>query len=267
MHVAYDIISLPLTPVARKVNIIQDFASFNRSIGDSFFIPCNIELGVNTAQTNYILNIERNIVYPDRNTLSPLLQYQHNIDPEIKSLNSSAMDPTSYTFYSGNLTLYVENFSVPSPQDVRGVKFLFEFRVILQGRTISAETATAVIPGFCKFIANHTWNAHLYYCTEIITFSTTDPPTITASLDDITIIPQGSNHTFMVEVYSHPPSRVHSWRLNGTEISALDQHYVMKGPIISGNTSNFSLTILNARLAQSCIYLWCISCKMNASKL
>ena len=51
----------------------------------------------------------------------------------------------------------------------------------------------------------------------------------------------------MVQVYSHPPSRTHLWRLNGTEISASDQGFAMEGPLISGNTSNFSLTILHAR--------------------
>ena len=68
--------------------------------------------------------------------------------------NSTAEDPTSYTFYSTSLTLDVENFSVPSPQHVRGVKFVCEFYVIIQGEPITAETTTAVIPGFCKFIAH-----------------------------------------------------------------------------------------------------------------
>ena len=81
----------------------------------------------------------------------------------------------------------------------------------------------------------------------MIVFSIIAPPRITEKLDSITVIPQGSNHTFMVQVYSHPPSRKYWWQLNGTEISASDPHFVMDGPHISGNTSNFSLTILNAR--------------------
>ena len=67
-------------------------------------------------------------------------------------MESTATDPTLYLFYSSNLTLYIENFSVPSPQNVRGVKFICEFSVINQGEVISATTTTAVIPGFCKFI-------------------------------------------------------------------------------------------------------------------
>ena len=76
---------------------------------------------------------------------------------------------------------------------------------------------------------------------------TIDPPMIFQSLDDITVIHQGSSHTFMVQVYSHPPSRIYNWRLNDTEINGSDPGFVMEGPFISGNTSNFSLTILNAR--------------------
>ena len=58
----------------------------------------------------------------------------------------------------------------------------------------------------------------------------------------------------MVEVYAHPPSRKYSWQLNGAEISASDPHFVMDGPHISDNTSNFSLTILNAKY----VYCACI---------
>ena len=75
-------------------------------------------------------------------------------------VNSTTEDPTSYKFYSSNLTLYVQNFSVPSPQDVRGVKFICEFTVLSQGRRIQAETTTAVIPGFCKFISIYTLEPH-----------------------------------------------------------------------------------------------------------
>ena len=110
-------------------------------------------MGINTAQTNYSLSIERNIIlHLDTNTSSVLLQYQNNIDPEVVIVNSTAEGPTSYRFYSSNLTLYVENFSVLSPQNVRGINFICEFRVVLQGRLISAETITAAILGFCKFI-------------------------------------------------------------------------------------------------------------------
>ena len=178
--------------------------------------------------------------------------------------NSTAKDPTLYTFYSSNLTLYVENFSVPYPQDVRGVKFICDFNVIIQRELITAETITAVIPGFCKFITRYkSWMIQPYLLNNYLAvaqilinlFFTTDPPKITASLDNITVIPQGSSHTFMVQVYSHPPSRVHCWQLNGREISAAkDPHFVLDGPLISGNTSNFSLTIQNARFVHcACI--------------
>ena len=112
-------------------------------------------MGVNTAQTNYNLYIYRNIFYPDTSTSSALLQYRNNIDPEVVIVNSTTEDPTSYKFYSENLTLHVENFSVPSPQNVRGVKFMCEFSVISQGRLISAVTTMAVIPGFCKYTTSY----------------------------------------------------------------------------------------------------------------
>ena len=72
------------------------------------------------------------------------------MDPKISSVNSTATDPTSYQFYSSNLTLYVENFSVPlcSPQNVRGVKFTCDFYVAIQGTAIAASTTTAVIRKF-----------------------------------------------------------------------------------------------------------------------
>jgi hypothetical protein len=125
------------------------------SIGDNFSIPCNIELGVNTAQTDYTVLVSRRIVYDDRENLSLFLSYQNNIDPDI---SSTRKDQTLYRFYSSNLTLYVENFSVPSPQDVRGVKFICDFYTTFNwGQPISASTTTAVILGFRKFIyTSHT---------------------------------------------------------------------------------------------------------------
>ena len=155
----------PPTHTAGKVNFSPELSSISRSIGDNFSIPCNIEVGASTAQTNYALNIYRHIFYNDRDTLLILLQYRNNIDPSILSVESTAIDLTSYRFYSRNLTLYIENFSVPSPQNVRGVKFICEFTVVNQGKTISADTTTAVIPGFCKFITIkliHTWYCMLY---------------------------------------------------------------------------------------------------------
>ena len=140
------------TLTAGKINTTGELSSPNHSIGDNFSVPCNIELGVNTAQSNYILYIHRNIFYHDRSTSSIMLHYRNNIDPEVVTVNSSAGDPTSYKFYSNNLTLYVENFSVPSPQNLRGVRFVCEFIVILQGKAITARTTTAVIPGFYKLL-------------------------------------------------------------------------------------------------------------------
>ncbi len=124
------------------------------SIGDNFSIPCNIELGVNTAQTNYTVLVSRRIVYDDRpDSVSGLLNYRNNIDPDILS---ESRDSTLYRFYSSNLTLYVENFSVPSPQNVRGVKFTCDFFTVYNGgQPISANTMTAVILGFRKFIISH----------------------------------------------------------------------------------------------------------------
>ena len=154
MHLQFMIsLIFPPTHTAGKVNFSPELSSISRSIGDNFSIPCNIEVGASTAQTSYNLNIYRRIFYNDSDTLLILLlRYQNNIDPSILSVESTATDPTSYLFYSSNLTLYIENFSIPSPQNVRGVKFICEFSVINQGKAISAQTTTAVIPGFRKFI-------------------------------------------------------------------------------------------------------------------
>ena len=145
----------PPTHTAGKVNFSPELSSISRSIGDNFSIPCNIEVGASTAQTSYILTIYRHIFYDSDDSFFRLLQYRNNIDPSILSVESTATDPTSYLFYSSNLTLYIENFSVPTPQNVRGVKFFCEFSVINQGKAISATTTTAVIPGFCKLTTSY----------------------------------------------------------------------------------------------------------------
>ena len=130
--------------------------TLNGTIGNNFSIPCNIELGVNTAQTDYRVTVSRRIFYDDgSDPLSLIMSYRNNIHPEILSVSSTATDPTSYRFYSSNLTLYVENFSVPSPQDVRGVKFTCEFYVAYRDGAISEATMTAVILGFRKFITRY----------------------------------------------------------------------------------------------------------------
>ena len=147
---------LPLT--AGKVNYRMELATLNGTIRNNFSIPCNIELGVNTAQTGYRVTVSRRIFYNDRNDTFPLLNYRNNIDPEILSVSSTATDTTSYRFYSSNLTLYVENFSVPFPRDVRGVKFICEFYVANQGKAIFAITKTAVILRSRKFINHVCWS-------------------------------------------------------------------------------------------------------------
>ena len=146
-------ISLIFPPTqAGKVNYNKELATLNGTVGNNFSIPCNIELGVNTAQTNYRVIVSRRIVYNDgSNQLSLITNYRNNMDPKISSVNSTATDPTLYRFYSSNLTLYVENFSVPSPQNVRGVKFTCDFYVAIQGTATTADTTTAVILGFRKF--------------------------------------------------------------------------------------------------------------------
>ena len=158
-------LSFPPTHTAGKVNIDLELSSISGNIGDNFSIPCNIELGASTAQTSYTLTIYRHIFYNDSDTsftIIGLLHYRNNIDPSILSVESTATDPTSYRFYSNNLTLYIESFSIPYPQNVhiRGVKFSCEFNVINQGGTISALTTTAVIPpaGFCKFITDYNFS-------------------------------------------------------------------------------------------------------------
>ena len=147
-------ISLIFPPTqAGKVNYNMELATLNGTVGNNFSIPCNIELGVNTAQTNYRVTVTRRIVYTgDRSDqVSLIMNYRNNMDPKISSVNSTATDPTSYRFYSSNLVLHVENFSVPFPQNVRGVKFTCDFYVAVQGTAISTATTTAVIFGFRKF--------------------------------------------------------------------------------------------------------------------
>ena len=161
-------ISFPPTHTAGKVNFSPEFFSISHNIGDNFSIPCNIEVGASTAQTDYTLTIHQYIFYNDGDISLhiPLLQYRNNIDPSILSVESTSTttDTTSYRFYSNNLTLYIENFSIPYPQNVyiHGVKFFCtcEFSVINQGKTISATTTTEVIPaaGFCKFITNYNFS-------------------------------------------------------------------------------------------------------------
>ena len=128
----------------------QSITSLNHSIGDNFLIPCNIELGVKTAQTNFNVLLSRRVFLNDgSNTYEFLWSYQHNTQPDVVSWNTN---PTSYRFDVRNLTLYVENFSVPNPELVHSVRYDCEFNVIVQGMTIREETTTAVIPGFRKFL-------------------------------------------------------------------------------------------------------------------
>ena len=150
-------ISLIFPPTqAGKVNYHMELATLNGTVGNNISIPCNIELGVNTAQTNYRVTITRRVFYNDEsNQLSLIMNYRNNMDPKILSVNNTATDPTSYQFYSSNLTLYVENFSVPSPQDVLGVKFTCRFYVVIQGMATTTATKTAVIFGFRKFITRY----------------------------------------------------------------------------------------------------------------
>ena len=88
----------------------------------------------------------------------------------------------------------------------------------------------------------------LYLSTSIIYMYTTDPPEIERSLENVTVICQGSSYSFTVEVYSHPSPSRHWWQLNGDEITiANSSHFVIERPLISGNTSIFILTLINAK--------------------
>ena len=122
----------------------------DHTIGDSFYLPCNIELGVNTAQTDYNLQISRRVFFLNgTNMTDDYLSYQHNRDPDVVTWNTTA---TFYKFYSSNLTLHVQNFSIPDPGNVRVVKYTCSFDVVLDshGATILNSSITAVISGFSE---------------------------------------------------------------------------------------------------------------------
>lgn len=108
----------------------------NHKFGDDFCVPCNIEMGVNTTQSNYILDIERLIVYGTQSlrmaltSFEHLLQYNNTLDPvqTMKMTKSLKDDPTFYSFSSSSLTLDVMNFSAPnfnlsSPQNSNEIQF------------------------------------------------------------------------------------------------------------------------------------------------
>ena len=142
--------SLTVYIAARKVNVIQEFISLSQTIGDNFTIPCNIEGGVNTAQTRFTVTIERQVVFDSRDNISePVIQYvNHNaLNP---SSISETRNGTLYTFHPSNFTIDVVNFSIPYPEQVRGVKYFCMFYTVVLGTAITEQTTTAVIPGFSK---------------------------------------------------------------------------------------------------------------------
>ena len=105
---------------------------------------------MNTAQTDYSLQISRRVVFHnDTNVTDDSLLYRHNRDPDVVTWNTTT---TLYKFYSSNLTLHVQNFSIPDPGNVRAVKYICLFRVALesQGKAVVNRSITAVINGFSK---------------------------------------------------------------------------------------------------------------------
>ena len=134
---------------ARRVNVTQEFTSLNFTIGDNFTIPCNIEVGVNTAQTAYIITIHREVIFQSRDNISELV-IQYTNDTEQETLATRTINSTLYTFHNANFTLDVVNFSIPYPEEVRGVKYFCQFYTVASRTTITADTTTAVIPGFSK---------------------------------------------------------------------------------------------------------------------
>ena len=99
----------------------------------------------------------------------------------------------------------------------------------------------------------------IFYCSEVVATrllicdynnnlsTSTDPPEIRRSLENVTVVRQGSSYSFIVEVYSHPSPSKFWWRLNDDEISTSDPSFVFEPLLISGNTSIYNLTITNAR--------------------
>ena len=139
---------------AGKVSVNPRFTTLNYNIGDSFYLPCNIELGENTAQTDYNIRISRHVVFRNHTNLDDEeMTYRHNRDPAVVTWNTTA---TFYKFYSSNLTLHVQNFSIPDPENVQMVKYTCSFSVVLS-TTLVNSSITKVIPGFSKLLCVMFW--------------------------------------------------------------------------------------------------------------
>ena len=90
---------------------------------------------------------------------------------------------------------------------------------------------------------------------------TTDPPEIERSLENVTVVRQDSSYSFTVEVYSHPSPSRYWWQLNGDEIGiANSSHFVIERLLISGNTSTFILTLVNAQYVIAHCHTKSIAC-------
>ena len=108
-----------------------------------------MKLGENTARTDYIITIFKNLIFHNGTSdigLSGV--YQHNKHPAVVELNNTFGSGT-YRFDSRNLTLFVQNFSNSNPLQVSAVEYVFYFyTVIPPGFPFSDQTTTFVIPGF-----------------------------------------------------------------------------------------------------------------------
>ena len=128
----------------------------NCTIGAIFDLPCNIEVGENTAQTDYTIQILRRVVFFNRtNRSDEVMTYWNNRDPDVVTWNMTA---TFYKFYSSNLSLHIQNFSVPDPQNVLVVKYMCFFSVVLEShsKTIVDSSTTKVIISELTYIYNDT---------------------------------------------------------------------------------------------------------------
>ena len=133
------------------MNVLQEFTTLTYTIGDNFTIRCNIEVGVNTAQTRFIVNIYRLVIFDSRENITErVIQYAHNVShPTAVSITRTT---TMYTFHPLNLTTDVMNFSIPYPEQAREVKYFCTFYTIVNSRALTEQTTTVIIPKLRKLI-------------------------------------------------------------------------------------------------------------------
>ena len=224
---------------------MRESSSLNYTIGESFAVPLNIEVGVNTVRGSYTVRIDQHTYYHNRTSHRTGGGYYNNNDAN--GLQWASVDnDSSYSFDSRNLSLLVDNFSIPNPGLVRGVKYIFTFIV---GSSSSVKTRTVVIPGFRESYNKNYLLISLFILRSLslsLSLSLSGPPAIVRRLSNFTLVSRGSSYNFSVEVDSHPSPKS-DWTVNGKTVTNNMANFIMAEPTRVGNVSTFTLTILNIR--------------------